>query len=117
MGYSSAEIFEFQSNDFQFRNWRENELDDLDYLAHVKKVVSVAFDEELSEKQKLYFSLYFLEGRTISEIANLCGVNKSTVSRTLAVAKKNLARVVRYSAPHLLNAFVTKRNKRLKYEN
>lgn len=114
MGYSSSEIFDFQANAFQFKKWLESEEDNTNYMTHAKKAVSVAINEELTETQRIYFTMYFLERRTISQIANLYGVNKSTVSRTLKVAKNKLARVLKYSAPNLLNAFVEKRNKRSK---
>lgn len=49
--YSSAEIFEFQANAKQFRDWNACE-EDIDFVAHLKKVALIAMNEILSEKQK-----------------------------------------------------------------
>ena len=109
--YSSAEIFELQANASQFAKWDENE-EDADFVAHAKKAAMIALAEELTDKQKKYYVMYHLNNLSIPEIAEMEGVNKSTVSRTITRAAKRLAKVLRYSAPHLLNASAPARNKR-----
>ena len=115
MRYSSAEIFDIQTNAYQFSKWIQQEAEccEIDYMSHVKNSALLAFNRELSEKQKRYFRAYFMEGKTVTDIANLYGVNKSTVSRTLTVAKNKLRKVLVYSAPHLHSATETIRNRRL----
>jgi RNA polymerase sigma factor (sigma-70 family) len=110
-GYSSAEIFEFQCNKIQFENWNANE-EEIDYISHSKKAVLVAINEELTEKQKQYYTMYYIDKISITDIALILGVSKSTVSRTITRATKILHRVLRYSAPHLLNASANTRNRR-----
>lgn len=109
--YSNAEVFEFQSNAEQFRKWNANEAD-ADFVSHSKRAAAAALERELTETQRLYYIGYYLSGISIPEIAKIYGVNKSTVSRTLSRATKRLARVLRYSAPHMLNMTADTKNRR-----
>lgn len=99
----------------QYKKWSESD-QGIDYSQHVKNCLAVAIREELSETQRLYFQMYHIYGNTISEIADVFGVNKSTVSRTLTVAHKNIAKVMRYSSPYLLHKKKQKMNRRMKRE-
>ncbi len=45
----------------------------------------------LTKKQKCYIIMYYVRGMTMQEIADYCGVNRSTVSRTIALARKHIA--------------------------
>lgn len=49
-----------------------------------------AIDELLTDKQREYVKLYYFEGLAMPKIAERLGVNKSTVFRGLAAAKKHL---------------------------
>ena len=109
---SGAQIFELEADRKQFEDWREN-VGDADFVAHSKYAALVAMDEELTEKQRMYFDMYYLHGLTIVQIAQQQGVNKSTVSRSLIRAKRKLQKVLRYSAPHLLNTPCTLKNRRI----
>lgn len=111
--YSKYEIFQLQSDAIQFKEWNANE-GDADFVSHSKKAVIIAFNEELTEKQKLYYTMYHLQGISIPKIASMLGVNRSTVSRTITRARRKLARVLRYSAPHLMNQKPEKRNRRVR---
>lgn len=51
---------------------------------------------ELSEKQREYVLLYYYKSMKIDDIAKKYGVNKSTVSRTLARARANIAKQMKY---------------------
>lgn len=53
--------------------------------------------EELSERQREVVQLYYFEGRNIPQIAAELGVNKSTVSRTLARGLHNIEKRLEYS--------------------
>lgn len=109
--YSSAEIFEFQANAKVLEEWNESECN-ADFLAHCKRAVRVAVERELTERQRQVYLLYYLDGVSIPQIAARMGVNKSTISRMLKRANERLARVMRYSAPHLLHAQAARRNRR-----
>lgn len=97
----------------QYKKWSESD-PEIDYSQHIKKCLAIAIQKELSEKQRLYFQMYHIHRYTIAEIADVVGVSKSTVSRTLTAAHKNIAKVMRYSSPYLLHKQITKRNRRMK---
>ncbi|MFT3951338.1 MAG: helix-turn-helix domain-containing protein [Oscillospiraceae bacterium] len=51
--------------------------------------------DDLTDRQRLYMLLYFDRGERIPAIAERFGVNKSTVSRTIARGKKRLYKSAR----------------------
>ena len=61
----------------------------------IKRVQRV-IREELTENQREILLAYYMENLTIPQIADLRGVNKSTVSRTLRRAETKLRRYLRY---------------------
>ena len=109
--YSSAEIFKLNADAMQYAKWNANEAD-VDFVQHAKNCVAVAIKNELTEKQRLYLFMYLLEQKTMDQIASELGVNKSTVSRTVTAARKKISKVLRYTAPHLINAKAQERNRR-----
>lgn len=44
--------------------------------------------ENLTKRQKCYIIMYYTKGMTMQEIADAEGVSKSTVSRTIGLARK-----------------------------
>ena len=62
---------------------------------HLKRVQRV-IKEELTELQRQTLTAYYFHQRTIPQIAEERGVNKSTVSRTLRRAEEKLRRYLRY---------------------
>jgi RNA polymerase sigma factor (sigma-70 family) len=61
-------------------------------LKRVQRVIK----EELTELQRQTLTAYYFHQRTIPQIAEERGVNKSTVSRTLRRAEEKLRRYLRY---------------------
>ena len=112
MPYTSQEVFDWRADNLQFKKWLEDQQPDVDFLTHLKHAAGVALSEELTDSQQAYFHMY-LQGRSVSEIAQSFGVNKSTVSRGLTRAKKRLARVLRYAAPHMMRQQMETQNRRL----
>ncbi|MDB8750310.1 sigma factor-like helix-turn-helix DNA-binding protein [Ruminococcus bicirculans] len=47
--------------------------------------------ENLTKRQKCYIIMYYTKGMTIQEIADAEGVSKSTVSRTIGLARKRIS--------------------------
>lgn len=70
------------------------------YLEHLVRQLRAAIDEVLTEPQKKAVTGYYFEGRTLTDIAAELKVNKSTVSRNLARAKRRLAAVLRFVQPY-----------------
>lgn len=58
--------------------------------------VHSVMQRELTERQRYAVEQYYLENKTLAQIAAECGVNKSTVCRTLQRAEKRLRRYLRY---------------------
>lgn len=71
-------------------------------MIHAKHCVMIAIREELTYTQKLYVTAYFIDGLNMQEIGEKYGVNKSTISRTIARGEKRLFRVLRYSNPRFI---------------
>ena len=61
-----------------------------------------AIDYRLTEKQKEYVYMYYFQGYTMTQIAEIKQINKSSVSRAIASADRKLTK---------LNVFLTKYNK------
>ncbi len=57
-------------------------------------------EEELNMRK--YMILYYGQNMSMEAIAKQCGVNKSTVSRTLKRGRQRLYRCLRYGAANLL---------------
>lgn len=109
-------LCDFLCDDYAYKKWADADEDNHYILEHVKKAASVAMEVELTEAQKRYITHYVIEGKTMEEIANIYGVNKSTVSKVIHAGRVRLMRCLRYSAPWLLNAEMVKLNrKRWKY--
>ena len=66
------------------------------------KLFRTALREELTERQEQMVRMYYIEQHTMREIAAMLGVNVSTVSRTLAAARKKLRRALKYANPAFL---------------
>ena len=66
------------------------------------RLLSEAIREELTARQRQMVLMYYIEQHTMLEIGRLLGVNQSTVSRTLAAARKRLRRCLRYTNRALL---------------
>lgn len=52
--------------------------------------------EELTETQRQVLMAYYFQERTVTQIAEERGVNKSTISRTLRRAEDRLKRFLKY---------------------
>ena len=61
-------------------------------LQRVRRVIR----EELTELQREVLTAYYFQEMTIPQIAQIRGVNKSTISRTLKRAEQKLQRYLKY---------------------
>ena len=61
-----------------------------------KKALREVVSEELTSRQKQFIVLYYYENTKMADIAEICGVNVSTVSRTLRRARNNILDRIKY---------------------
>lgn len=54
------------------------------------KFIAKSADITLTEKQKMYFNEFFINGKTVNQIAMEFGRDKSTVSRQITRVKQKL---------------------------
>ena len=60
------------------------------------KRVQRVIEEELTSLQREALIAYYIQGQSITEIAQDRGVHKSTISRTLHRAEEKLRRLLKY---------------------
>ena len=65
-------------------------------LKLVKKALKKVVEEQLSARQKQMIVLYYYKEIDMPEIAEMLGINVSTVSRTLNRARQNLMKYLKY---------------------
>lgn len=71
--------------------------------SRLHRMLGLAIRQELTERQAEMVRMYFLEQHTMREIADLLGVNVSTVSRSLGASRAKIKRCLRYGAKALLD--------------
>lgn len=80
-----------------FAAWmREQAEDNSDQLNRLRRNLRKAREQELTPRQRQMLQMYFDDGQSMVEIADVLGVNRSTVSRTLMRARRRLYRCLRY---------------------
>lgn len=60
------------------------------------KIMRNIIENELSERQRQMIGLYYFRRMNIPEIAEMLGVNRSTVSRTLSRGRRNILEKMKY---------------------
>ncbi len=76
--------------------------DNKDQINRLKRNLTHALRQDVTERQREYMILYYGRNMSMEAIAQQCGVNKSTVSRTLKRGRQRLYRCLRYGAANLL---------------
>lgn len=76
---------------------RANAQDNDGELLRLKRNLRPARQEALTARQRQLLRMNFEQNKTVTEIAQELGVNKSTVSRTLLRAKRRLYQCLRYA--------------------
>ena len=75
----------------------ENSEDNSEQLSRLRRNMRLVRERELTPRQQEMLHLYYDLGLTIPQIAKEKGLNKSTVSRTLARGRERLKRYLQYS--------------------
>ncbi len=73
-------------------NAEDNESD----VRRLKRNLRLAREEELTPRQRQLMQMRFEQNMSVSEIAEVLGLDKSTVSRTITRAKQRLYKCLRY---------------------
>ena len=60
------------------------------------KIMRSVIENELSERQRQMIGLYYFRRMNVPEIAEMLGVNRSTVSRTLSRGRRNILEKMKY---------------------
>lgn len=60
------------------------------------KVMRNVIENELSQRQRQMITLYYFQKMNIPEIAEMLGVNRSTVSRTISRGRRNIMERLKY---------------------
>ena len=94
---------EQELQDFILRNALHRQFGDQYDVDIIRKIVQWAIEEILTPTQRKYYRLYWVEGVSMPAIGYICGVNKSTVKRTLDRATNRIQTVLRIVAPLLPN--------------
>ena len=76
---------------------RENSEDNSEQLTRLRRNMRRVRAQELTSRQEEMLHLYYDLGMSIPQIAREKGLNKSTVSRTLARGRERLKRYLQYS--------------------
>lgn len=98
---------DIQLDNYTFQCWLRTDESDHDHNFALQNL-RIAIREELTDKQRSYMTMYFVDGLTMCEIAKQHGVTLSTVSRTISRGEKRIAHVVKYSSPALLSSYINK---------
>ena len=60
------------------------------------KILRKVISEELTERQREMITLYYFDRSNIPQIAEMLGVNRSTVSRTISRGRRNIMEKMKY---------------------
>lgn len=66
--------------------------------------VKLAVAEELTERQRELIYLYYVEEKSMTEIAESLGLSPSTVSRTLKRGRTRLRKYLKYNGRYIAEA-------------
>ena len=77
--------------------------DNTQQCRQLRRNLSSALREDITERQRLALMLYYGEGLCMREVGERMGVDKSTVSRTIRRGEQRLRRCLRYGAGLLLD--------------
>lgn len=70
-------------------------------LEEAARLLHMAIETELTERQRVCLTLYYIEGHTMQEVADLLGTTRGNVSKRIHKAVERLRHALRYSAPGL----------------
>ena len=97
---ASGRAMTLRDNEFigDLSAWKQaNCEDNSEQMERLRRNIRRAREAELTDKQKEVIFLYYDLGMSVTQIAQEKGLNKSSVSRTLARGRERLKRYLQYS--------------------
>ena len=80
------------------QEWQQSQCEDNQLrMERLRRHLSTALTEELTPRQQEMVRMYYFEGKTMIDIAQELGLNKSSVSRALHRAQDRLRHSLRYA--------------------
>lgn len=79
-----------------FLSWSSEENNTRE-VEKLRECMLLAIEQELNQKQKNILTMYYLQHKTMDQIAFDLGVNKSTVSRSVRRSVERLQKVRNYA--------------------
>lgn len=96
---------EWQADRSQFERWLLAEGgDNREELERLKKALPVILAECVTDRQRQFMIHRFVEQKNGREIAEMYGVNPSTVSKVIHAGINNVYRYIRFASPGYMNA-------------
>lgn len=98
--FRAAPAYTYRNNEFlgDMAQWRlRNSPDNAERLERLRRNLRKAREQELTDRQRQMLRMYYDEGKSMTKIARLLKVNKSTVSRTIARGRRRLHQYLKYS--------------------
>ncbi len=84
------------TNKIMYNSNQQNNSSNTESRSQMKKILSKAIFDELTDRQRTCVTDYYVGGKKVKEIANELGLNPSTVSRHISVARKKLRHIASY---------------------
>lgn len=101
----SMDVMDYKLDKAAFDMWLTAEAgDNLAELSRVRRIVPLVLDECVTVTQKTYIMHHFIDRMSVSDIAEMYGVNKSTVSRTIHRGLDKAYKYLRFVSPLFIHA-------------
>lgn len=96
MNNSFFHIVNSNSDKICFESFLQNGSDNSSDITRMKKIISAAMTDELTDRQRFCIEEYYLGGKKMKDIAKQLGVTPSTVTRHIKLGKQKLKHIARY---------------------
>ena len=84
--FSRTEIFNFLADAKVLEEWDAND----GFVDRSRQAVEDAVGRVLTDRMRQVYVMYYLDGISTTQIAEMLGVNRSTVSRTISRGRRNI---------------------------
>ena len=89
-----------EDNILSYEYWSTHSRDNSREIRRMAKFLVDAMDKRLTERQKTCITMVFFDGKKQTEVAEIIGVSKSTVSRHIKAGLQKLRNVSEFYVPY-----------------